>query len=194
MKMSKRIYINPTDPLSDAYRNALITHPAKYEIVDLLIDADAAVSELMPAGGIATWATSYFVADSEIDAADLTNKTIEISVEQHRNISNELRLEESISVLSALGIPKLDGLAITRTSGSLGVAGFHAGSRVSLVHRSSSRDHLYISITDVKLRIEYNAPLGATAMAGEISGHSADGTHTLRPVYRSVISRWLGDN
>jgi len=191
--MTKRIYINPTDPLAEAYRNALITHPAKYEIVDRLADADAEVSELMPAGTLATWTTSYFVADAEIDAADLTGKTIEISVEQHRTVSNEHRLDEAMSVLSALGISKMDDLAITRTSGSLAVAGFHAGSRVSLVHRSSTVDHLYISITDVKLRIELNAPLGATALASQISGHSADGTHTVRPLYRSVISRWLGN-
>jgi len=194
MKMPKRIYINPTDPLAEAYRNALIAHPSKFEIVENVSLSDASITEIMPAGTLATWTTSYFVADAEIDAADLTNKTIEISVEQHRNISNELRLEEAMSVLSALGIPTLDGLAITRTSGSLGVAGFHAGSRVSLVHRGSTVDQLYISITDVKLRVELNAPLGATAMAAEISGHSADGTHTLRPLYRSVISRWLGNH
>jgi hypothetical protein len=191
--MSKRIYINPTDPLAEAYRNALITHPSKFEIVENVLLSDASITEIMPAGTLATWTTSYFVADAEIDAADLTGKTVEISVEQHRTVSNEHRLDEAMSVLSALGISKMDDLAITRTSGSLAVAGFHAGSRVSLVHRSSTVDHLYISITDVKLRIELNAPLGATALASQISGHSADGTHTVRPLYRSVISRWLGN-
>jgi len=192
--MPKRIYVNPTDPLAEAYRNALITHPGKFEIVENVSLSDASITEIMPAGTLATWTTSYFVADAEIGAVDLENKTVEISVEQHRAFSNDLRLEESMSVLSALGIARLDGLSITRTANSLAVAGFHAGSRVSLVHRHSTVDQLYISITDVQLRVVLNAPLGSTAMAAEISGHSADGTHTVRPLYRSVISRWLGNH
>lgn len=193
--MPKRVYINPTDPNASSYRAALITHPAKFEIVSSPALADIEAGAMMPEGDQATWATSYFVADAEIESEDLIGKTIEISIEVSRLISADARLDEAMSVLVALGIAKLDDLAITRAAKSVGVAGFHRQSRVAVVHRTvpSDKAKLYISITDPKMRVTLNAPLGATAMAAEVSGHSVDGTTTLRPLYRSTISRWLAN-
>lgn len=192
--MLKRVYVNPGDPNAAAYRAALITHPGKYALAATPAESDVDAADLMPEGDQAAWATSYFVADAEIEADDLIGKTIEISIELTRNLNADSRLAEAMSVLSSLGISKLDGIAISRGVDSVGVAGVHRGSPVSVIHRTAPEAKLCISITDVKLRVVLIAPLGITAMAAEISGYSAEGTHTVRPLYRSTISRWLANH
>lgn len=196
MNSLTRVYVNPTDDNAQAFVAALITHPSKYEIVSSSGEADLEASELMPTGTLATWTTSYFVVDAEIGAEDLVGQTIEISIENAQSSASDDRFEEIDSVLNALGINTLENAAKTLTANSVMLAGFHKGSEVTVAHRTVSvgKARLYISICGPQLRVVLDAPLGATAEPPIISGYSATGTSTLRPVYRSAISRWLANH
>ena len=148
---------------------------------------------MMPSGTLATWTTSYFVADAEIDAPDLADKVIEVSLESPEVQTPAERIAELGTVLSALGVQELTGKAATQTASSAMIAGGYCGSVVSAVSRLAPMPRLLITITDSKLQVTLDAPLGANAMAPEIAGHDKEGTHKLRPLYRSAISRWLAN-
>jgi hypothetical protein len=188
-----KVYIDPREPHADAYRAALITHPAKFVIVESPSQSDVFAHDMMPSGTFATWTTSYFVADAQIDSSDLTDKVIEISIESPSAQTPEERIAEIGSVFGALGIQVLTGRAVSKTANSVMVAGNYLGSAVSAASRLALEPRLQITITDAKLQVTLDAPLGGTAMAAEISGHDREGTHKLRPLYRSVISRWLAN-
>jgi hypothetical protein len=191
--MTKRIFVDPASPFAEAFRAAIITLPGKFVLVDRLEDADLSALEMMPNGTLATWATSYFVADAEIDNADLSDKTIEITIESSTELTGAQRVAESKSVLVALGINHLEGERSTETDAALHVAGYFGNSAVSVANTLSLRNELRILITDAKLRVSLVAPLGITAAPAEIAGHDSDGTKKLRPLYRSVIARWLAN-
>lgn len=191
--MSKRIFVDPADRYAEAFRAAIITLPAKFELVNSLEDADLSASELMPSGTLATWTTSYFVADAEIDEGDLTHKTIEITIESSTELTGAQRDFESRSVLGALGINHLEAERSTQNGSAKHLAGYFKSSAVSVANCLSLRNELRILITDAQLRVSLVAPLGNTAAPAEISGHDSDGTKKVRPLYRSVIARWLAN-
>lgn len=191
--MSKRIFVDPAAAYAEAIRSAIITLPAKFELVDRLEDADLTASELMPNGTLATWTTSYFVADAEIDEVDLTDKTIEITIESSTELTGAQRDFESRSVLAVLGINHLEGERITQNGSAEHLAGYFKSSAVSIANTLSLRNELRILITDAKLRVSLVAPLGNTAAPAEISVHDSEGTKKVRPLYRSVIARWLAN-
>jgi hypothetical protein len=194
MAQRKRIYLSPTDSNAEAFIAAAITLPAKYEIVNSIQEADFAARDLMPSGTLASWTTSFFVADAQIGQEDLSEKTIEISIERAESLSSEERQDEARSVLQALGVLKLESEKITSTTESLLIGGIYRGSAVSIAHRIAQEPLLRIFISDLKLRLSLRSPLGKTAAPAEIERHTSKGTEKLRPSYRSVISRLLADN